>query len=250
MGTYRDAALWGDEHTELGETAVTELAPNAAVALSRGKFPKGYPHVDPNEDVVLVATDGANWVLAVADGHNGFDAAHAAMSAVRNNAKTTLAQATTDPESALRDSFDMAKSAIAESLVDVEDDRLLSATALTLVIIGAGRLTALTMGDTGAVLIRNGRARRLGRTTKFLNPHADLRVADLAQVDQQAGDRVLVASDGLFDFVGRSPRRALTQLSDLHPTNSVDLAGAAIERAFAGGAGDNIAVAVLSDAGR
>jgi len=66
MGTVRTAALWGDEHTELGEIAVAPLLPQAAVALSRGKFPKGYPHLDPNEDAVLAATDGANWLLPVA----------------------------------------------------------------------------------------------------------------------------------------------------------------------------------------
>jgi hypothetical protein len=35
-----------------------------------------------------------------------------------------------------------------------------------------------------------------------------------------------------------------------HPDNPADLANAAVESAFDGGAGDNIAVAALYDAGR
>ncbi len=100
MGKVSQAALWGDEHTELGEMAVAPLRPSAAVALSRGKFPKGYPHLDPNEDAVLAATDGVTWLLAVADGHNGFDAARAAVAALQTGAAAILKAAAGDPESA------------------------------------------------------------------------------------------------------------------------------------------------------
>jgi len=250
MGIYREAALWGDAHTELGEIAVAGLLPHAAVALSRGKFPKGYPHLDPNEDAVLAATDGANWLLAVADGHNGFDAARAALTALQSTTEATLADSATDPETALRTALALAGAAVTDALTDVEEGRSGSATALTVAIVAAGRLTAVTMGDTAAVLIRNGRARRIGSPTRFLGPGADPATADLEQADIQPGDTVVVASDGLLDFLGRSPIRVLARLAARYPDDPVDLAGRAIERAFAGGAGDNIAVALLCDPGR
>jgi serine/threonine protein phosphatase PrpC len=250
MGTYREVVLWGDEHTELGEIAVVGLAPDAAVALSRGKFPKGYPHVDPNEDAVLAATDGSNWLLAVADGHNGFDAARAALNAIRMGTEATLSVAVADPVSALRDALTSAKSAVSDALTDLEGHRTASATAVTLAAVAGGRLTTLTMGDTAAVLIRNGRGRRIGRPTKFLDSVSDISTADFATAEWQLGDQVVVASDGLFDFVGRSPNRVLARLVAQHPDNPADLANAAVESAFDGGAGDNIAVAALYDAGR
>src|SRR4030065_278031 len=74
----RAAALWGPDHETLGEVEVREVTASLAMALSRGKFPKGYPHVDLNEDGALAATNGPAAVLAVADGHNGLDAARAA----------------------------------------------------------------------------------------------------------------------------------------------------------------------------
>ena len=84
--TFHSALLLGEDHTELEEVAITEVAPNLAIGISRGRFPKGYPHIDPNEDAAYAATDGTTTVLAVADGHQGFDAARAATSAIADTA--------------------------------------------------------------------------------------------------------------------------------------------------------------------
>ncbi|MFH1330493.1 MAG: hypothetical protein ABIJ48_07590, partial [Actinomycetota bacterium] len=81
-GGLRLAALWGTDHETLGEIALEEVTPSLVAALSRGRYPKGYPHLDPNEDGALAASDGTAAVLAVVDGHNGFDAARAALQAV------------------------------------------------------------------------------------------------------------------------------------------------------------------------
>ncbi|MGH9025367.1 MAG: hypothetical protein ACRDWD_04520 [Acidimicrobiia bacterium] len=40
-------ALWGDDHTTLGEITVELAGPRAAIALSKGAEPKLYPHVHP-----------------------------------------------------------------------------------------------------------------------------------------------------------------------------------------------------------
>ena len=90
-----------------------------------------------------------------------------------------------------------------------------------------------------------GRARRLGSPTRFLGPDADLATASIDRADLKPEDSVVVASDGLLDFLGRSPTRILARLAAHHPDDPVALARAAIERAFTGGAGDNIAVALF-----
>src|SRR5690606_2081920 len=48
---------------------------------------KGYASVDPNEDAVLGAAGPAGRVLAVADGHNGVEASHAALRALAAHAE-------------------------------------------------------------------------------------------------------------------------------------------------------------------
>ena len=48
-------------------------------ALCRGGAPKRYPFVDANEDALLIASDGARYVLAVADAHHGTLASHLAI---------------------------------------------------------------------------------------------------------------------------------------------------------------------------
>ncbi|MEA3502778.1 MAG: hypothetical protein U9R47_08390, partial [Actinomycetota bacterium] len=78
-GVAQSILLLGSDHTELGEVEIAELSPHVAVGISRGRFPKGYAHVDPNEDAVFAATDGTTAIIAVADGHHGFDAAEAAI---------------------------------------------------------------------------------------------------------------------------------------------------------------------------
>src|SRR5665811_1231436 len=80
----RTALLLGDDHIELEDVAIREITPNLAIGISRGRFPKGYPHIDPNDDAVFATINGDTEILAVADGHQGFDAARAAITAIAN----------------------------------------------------------------------------------------------------------------------------------------------------------------------
>ncbi|MGE5272170.1 MAG: hypothetical protein ACM3QU_00130 [Verrucomicrobiota bacterium] len=43
----------------------------------RGRYPKTYPHTDPNEDIVACAHDDPRTILAVAAGHNGLESSEA-----------------------------------------------------------------------------------------------------------------------------------------------------------------------------
>lgn len=74
----RLALLRGREHVELG--AIDVIAEGcAAIALSLGGARKQYAHVDPNEDAALLALGPAGVLVAVADGHHGFEAAEVAL---------------------------------------------------------------------------------------------------------------------------------------------------------------------------
>jgi serine/threonine protein phosphatase PrpC len=79
----RFALQRGREHTELGAIdIVAEEA--AAIAISIGGAKKRYAHVDPNEDAALLALGPAGTLVAVADGHHGFEAAEVALEYIAN----------------------------------------------------------------------------------------------------------------------------------------------------------------------
>ena len=72
------AILRGSESKIIGGVSVVSEA-SAAISLSQGGFKKRYPHTDPNEDTAAFALGEAGVLLAVADGHNGCDAAESAI---------------------------------------------------------------------------------------------------------------------------------------------------------------------------
>lgn len=69
----RSALLRGRDHVELDAIDVVGEGP-VAIAISRGGAAKTYPYTDPNEDVCAFALGCDGWMLAVADGHSGFEA--------------------------------------------------------------------------------------------------------------------------------------------------------------------------------
>ncbi|MBK5268360.1 MAG: protein phosphatase 2C domain-containing protein [Acidimicrobiia bacterium] len=236
----RIAALWGSDHTELGEITVTDMRPSGAIAISRGKFRKGYPYLDPNEDAVLVATDGTSWLLAVADGHNGFDAARAAMTAVQTSATATLAG--TEPEAAIALAITAAHAAIVEAAVNVDAERASSATTLVVAMVTADRVTVASFGDSMVMVIRDRKLRAVNRRSPFLDASTDPTDVQITQFMLRPGDMLLATTDGLTDFLV-SPQVLARALSKSDPPGVV--ARQAVELAFAGGAGDNVAVAVF-----
>jgi hypothetical protein len=74
----RAALLRGRQETTLGRLGEADLGELAA-AISRGGAAKPYPHVDPNEDAVLVAVGSRGALIAVADGHWGHRASECAL---------------------------------------------------------------------------------------------------------------------------------------------------------------------------
>jgi serine/threonine protein phosphatase PrpC len=65
---------------------------SAAISLSQGGFKKRYSHTDPNEDAAAFALGDAGVLLAVADGHNGCDAAESAIDELMLRADALLAR--------------------------------------------------------------------------------------------------------------------------------------------------------------
>jgi len=79
----RFALQRGREHTELGAVDIVAEG-GAAIAISIGGAKKRYAHVDPNEDAALLALGSAGLLVAVADGHHGFEAAEVALEYLAN----------------------------------------------------------------------------------------------------------------------------------------------------------------------
>jgi serine/threonine protein phosphatase PrpC len=83
------AILRGSESQIIGGVSVVSEG-SAAISLSQGGFKKRYSHTDPNEDAAAFALGEAGVLLAVADGHNGCDAAEATLDDLMRRAGTLL----------------------------------------------------------------------------------------------------------------------------------------------------------------
>ena len=83
------AVLWGSESKIIGGVSMISEG-SAAISLSQGGFKKRYSHTDPNEDAAAFALGEAGVLLAVADGHNGCDAAESAIGELMLRADTLL----------------------------------------------------------------------------------------------------------------------------------------------------------------
>jgi len=236
--TTRSVLLLGSDHTELGEVEISVLSPNTAIGISRGRFPKGYAHVDPNEDAVFAATDGTTTVLAVADGHHGFDAAKAAITALAGATAKIIGRSL---ESIVRDLTASAIAAVAENIPSLPPPRDTSRTALTICAIRDTEFATTTIGDTTCLVATKHRVRRIGASSPFLSPDTDGQTIRVDVTEVPPNSTFVVASDGFTDFV-QEIDRTVRMVSEQSPEDAVEALMAA---AFAGGAGDNIAVGII-----
>jgi len=244
VGPVSGRVLLGSDHTQLGAVAVEEISPWIAIGLSRGRFPKGYPHLDPNEDGVIAATDGRAAVMAVADGHNGFDAARTALLSIGHEVPDLLEAPGSGAELALRGCFQRVADQIDHRLKGIGGRGADSGTTLTAAIVSSSAVSVLGLGDSVCVVIRGSRVRRVGGDAPYLRRGATAAAAVGGRWKLRSGDLVMLATDGLIDFLGQRWRRRIADLAtDATPA---ELVLRSIEAACAGGAGDNIAVAVAA----
>lgn len=237
------AVLWGREHHEYGAIALESPVPNVAIALSIGKVRKAYHHIDKNEDVVGAVVGEEATLLVVADGHRGEISSHVAVEMVLDQYRDGPPA---DPaEDELVDLFDRIGRRILEVTAGVPDGHD-SRTTLALAFVSEATLRWAAIGDGPILVVRPGRGpeRQLGvQKDRFVGypMTADaVRSTLLSGREDRDGAFVAVVSDGVTDF---TPAGVLgLALTDGAGADAV--ARGLLERAFAGGAGDNVAVAV------
>ena len=242
-GDPRSVMLLGSDHTDLGAVATRPLGPHVAIALSRGKYLKGYPSLDPNEDGVLASVSGKSVCLAVADGHNGFDAAGTALQAIVAALPALHSAALPDTKPLLSRTLVDARARLRLSRDHAGQQRRDSGCALIIALIGDRRLTLCSLGDAGVVILRGRRVRNLVKPSPYMGWDRDLAAVQITRLRLKVADVVILGTDGLFTFLGDPKADALRHAITADDAGKV--AERLIDRAFAGGAGDNIAVAVV-----
>lgn len=221
--------LFGKHCGDLGSIRTHHLGSSLAIGNSPGRFPKAMAVLDPNEEAVAAMTVGDRGLLAVADGHNGSELSHAAIRAISSAGESLLGQG------GVWEAFEVARAACEET-----DTRSPGCgTTLTVVAIEDGIASAGTVGDSRAVVI--------ARRTRFLDSPSPFWSAGqwaMPRVrSRKIGDSpVVVATDGLFDFLGRDPLGRVTALVHTDALSSVTRL---IEAAHEGAAGDHISVGVF-----
>lgn len=234
------AALSGGDFPALGEVGVSHFSDRLAIAVSRGRHRKGYAHVDPNEDAVLAASGPGGHILAVLDGHNGLDAAEAALRTVADAAPHLVGRPHVGRH-ALLDVYKDARDAVCAAIDGLQGPRRGSRTAMSLVLVRGGRLLHATAGDTAVVLARGRKASLISAPGDWLGPRSGVPRVVTARLRRD--DRLILASDGLSDFLGPDwVQEVAARAMSMPAANAcVDL----ITTAGARGAGDNVAVGIL-----
>jgi len=234
----RAIALLGRDWAELGPLGLAELPDGGAVALSRGALPKAYAHTDPNEDAVLVARTAAGVLLAVADGYNGSEASELAI-------ERALARAAELVE-ASGEAFRAEVARLSDDVLAALPRRSRSRSCLVLAALRGESVEIASLGDSNAFIA--GTAHGLAAENSLLlgNPEPLARArAELFHLrfTRADGARIALVSDGITNFISDVER-----VSRLLAESATDLAAARAiaEAALAGGAGDNVAVAVFA----
>jgi serine/threonine protein phosphatase PrpC len=210
-----------------------------------------------NEDAFLCSPSLG--VFAVADGLGGLSAGDVASKAAIDQLEAIAPR--TGPElEALRELVELAHRAVQEVSRAISPESL-AATTLLFARALDGRLQLAWAGDSPGFLWRDGELRQVTRDHNVLNespeeallglvnPHAITRClgqpepleAELAELELQPGDRVLLCSDGITNELELEELAELTaQASDPQ-----DLVRTTIEQALAAGGRDNATIVAV-----
>lgn len=210
-----------------------------ALGLSKG-LTSPAPKLDPNEDACGVVTGGVGAVAVVADAHFGRLSAELVVDHLLN-----MALNEPPPRAAAAEVWGWLEEHLQTANRRVRAHNSRSACALVALVVQGKALRWASVGDCRLYHVTT-------QTGTILNPIDNIYLGDLdevlprfGEVTLTAGDRVVLASDGLPEC--RYGKRTLTptQIADVvrdtPPTNAVhDL----IQMAFDHGGEDNIAVVV------
>jgi serine/threonine protein phosphatase PrpC len=239
------AVLWGKDHVALDEVAVQSAGPRAAIAITRGRHRKSYRYTDPNEDAAVAIVGPRATLLAVADGHNGWPATEAAIRCVVDAFGDDPPPADVDEERWI-DVFHRASQAVLDvsGLPDAQHPE--SRTTLVVALVAGRRLQWASFGDSAVYSVTGAAAVPLAQPQhRFVGYPMPRYMVDTflerGTVDLPDGAWVVAASDGFVDFAHPFP----TQLVANHHDPS-EVARGLVLAACDGGAGDNVAVAVLA----
>lgn len=234
----RAIALLGRDWAELGPLALAELPDGGALALSRGAQPKAYAHTDPNEDAALVARTPSGVLLAVADGFNGVEASELAIACARARAPELV--------EARGDAFRAAVTRLADDVLARLPAKSRSRSCLVLAALCGESVEIASLGDSNAFVA--GAERALADENSLLLGAAEPLARARPELfhlrfTRAGGERIALVSDGVINFVpdlAEVPRLLAESASDLAAARAI------AEAALAGGAGDNVAVAVFA----
>lgn len=262
----RSALLRGRDHAALGVYGAIAEA-RVAIAISRGGWAKQYAYVDPNEDAVAFAHGERAILLAVADGHSGFEAAEVALEHLLEHPAPHWTGGA-GPPAGTEAWRRHAVAALSDAAVQIGSERRdgsRSRTTLTLALAmpSLGQCYYAAIGDSHLFAAYAGEAREIAPAAKsgaFLgDPNLTQKLGEHARVGSFAleGVRALVlASDGLSEegigvddpaaTVHAARLVAARERAELRP---IALARAVCEAALASHraqhSGDNVACAVL-----
>lgn len=221
---------------------------------------------DHNEDdLVTFPTEDGGYVLVVADGMGGHLAGEVASAKAIEVLRRELQRATDDPSAALRAAIELANREIWDEAASDPEKAGMGSTIVAAVLIG-NRAYLANVGDSPAYLVRGGQAEQITRDhglvaeqveagvvkeedaehhpyrhilTRCLGAEASVEVEVYAPRELQAGDLLVLCSDGLTEHVHR--HELAEQITSLDSEQVArDLVNVANER----GGHDNITVVV------
>ncbi len=246
------AVLWGTDHEELDEIAVAPAGPHAAIANTRGRYPKAYRFLDPNEDSVAAVVGDNATLIVCADGHNGSLAPNAAV-------EETLSAFGVDPPATLSDDgwldlFQRVNDAVL-ARKGIGSEQPASNTVLVVALVSPGRLSWGAIGDGALVVCRPGaqRGRQLNREAmRFIghpmNRRALKNTVGRGTLGLAPDEWVIAVTDGLSEFVAplRPADVVPRVLATADPSTAEAAAHALVDTACSAGAGDNVATAIVA----
>lgn len=220
------------------------------------------PH---NEDSAFVGP----YAALVADGVGGAAAGEVASATAAYVASAVaLSRFGRDLHTTLREAVSRARTVLRAGVLE-DEARVGMATTLSMVVCDGQRVVLGHLGDSRAYLVRDGVLSQISRDHTYVqqlvdsgrltpeevphhpwrnvvmrcldaNPATDLDDLDLLDLDARVGDRVLLCSDGLTDFVAEERIAEVLRLADPHSAAAVLTQAALTE-----GGRDNITCVVV-----